>query len=528
MREPLNPEPDAGPPAHLLVVDDEPRNRELLAIMLAPAGYVVGAAASGAAALAMVARHPPDLILLDVMMPDMDGYQVAARLKGDPATKHIPIVMVTALDDRESRLRGLNSGAEDFLTKPVDRIELSTRVRNLLRLKACGDCVEKQNHALEAEVRSRTADLRLERDRAERYLDAAEIMLLALDLEGRITLVNRYACSILEWTAEELLGRSWIDSCCPAGTRGAIRTSFAHLAGGENVATVENAILTRSGVTRRIEWRHTLLRDDEGRVTGTLSSGTDVTAHRQRLEEVEALKTGFLSTVSHELRTPLTSIRGSLGLLASEVLGPLSDEGRGVVAIAERNACRLLVLINDILDIERLETGTMEPHCTLVSIDSVLRRAVDSMATLGQHGVTLQAPDISGTMWADPDRIVQVLVNLLSNAVKFSPPGTAVTIAVACDAGGVEFRVTDRGRGVPAALRQAIFERFRQVETSDAREKGGIGLGLAICQSIIEQHHGTIGLDSTEGAGSTFWFRLPPRPALHAGARLRPADARAS
>jgi signal transduction histidine kinase len=131
-------------------------------------------------------------------------------------------------------------------------------------------------------------------------------------------------------------------------------------------------------------------------------------------------------------------------------------------------------------------------------------------------------------MWADPDRIVQVLVNLLSNAVKFSPAGGTLTIGVTCDDAGAEFRVTDRGRGVPAAHRQAIFERFRQVEISDAREKGGVGLGLAICQSIIEQHHGTIGLHSEEGAGSTFWFRLPPRPVLHAGARLWPADARAS
>jgi len=217
----------------------------------------------------------------------------------------------------------------------------------------------------------------------------------------------------------------------------------------------------------------------------------------------------FLSTVSHELRTPLTSIRGSLGLLASGALGALSDEVVEVVAIAERNAVRLMALINDILDLERLETGKIELQFAQVPIESILRRAMESCATFGQtHGVTVEAPDVSAMIWADDDLLVQVLVNLLSNAVKFSPPGGVVTIGVALRDSWVEFRVTDRGRGVPVAHRRAIFERFRQVETSDAREKGGTGLGLAICKSIIERHGGMIGVESEEGVGSSFWFRV--------------------
>ena len=229
----------------------------------------------------------------------------------------------------------------------------------------------------------------------------------------------------------------------------------------------------------------------------------------ERLKEVERLKNGFLSTVSHELRTPLTSIRGSLGLLASGAVGALSDEVVEVVAIAERNAVRLIALINDILDLERLETGMIELQFAQVPVESVLRRAIESLPPLGQtHGITVEAPEVSSLMWADADRIVQVLVNLLSNALKFSPSGGVVTIGVGRRESWVEFRVTDRGRGVPVAHRQAIFERFRQVETSDAREKGGTGLGLAICKSIIEQHGGTIGVESEEGSGSTFWFRV--------------------
>jgi hypothetical protein len=227
--------------------------------------------------------------------------------------------------------------------------------------------------------------------------------------------------------------------------------------------------------------------------------------------------------VSHELRTPLTSIRGSLGLLASGAVGALSDEVVEVVAIAERNAIRLMALINDILDLERLETGKIELQFAQVPVESILHRAMESLATFGQkHGVTVEAPEVSSMIWADADRIVQVLVNLLSNAVKFSPPGGVVTIGVGLRGSWVEFRVTDHGRGVPVAHRRAIFERFRQVETSDAREKGGSGLGLAICKSIVEQHGGTIGVESEEGAGSSFWFRVATSSRLFAPRVERP------
>ena len=149
----------ADAPARVLIVDNERPQRRLLEAMLAPEGFLLETAASGEEALAMVAQHAPDLILLDIMMPGMTGHEVVARIKSNPATKHVPVIMVTALDDRDSRLLGLNAGAEDFLTKPVDRAELRARVRNLLRLKAYGDHYDTYSQSLEDEVRSRTADL---------------------------------------------------------------------------------------------------------------------------------------------------------------------------------------------------------------------------------------------------------------------------------------------------------------------------------------------------------------------------------
>jgi signal transduction histidine kinase/CheY-like chemotaxis protein len=233
--------------------------------------------------------------------------------------------------------------------------------------------------------------------------------------------------------------------------------------------------------------------------------------------EVERLKKEFVAVVSHELRTPLTSIRGSLSLLAGGMLGELPDEAREVVAIAERNTVRLMHLINDILDLERLEAGRMPMTIAPHSFDAVCERALESVRAMAdQQQVGVDAPASGVQVMADADRLVQVLVNLLSNAVKFSPRGGRVTVSAHEHGGWVEARVQDRGRGIPESHRDAIFHRFQQVESSDVREKGGTGLGLPICKAIVEQLGGTMGVESELGRGSTFWFRLRSgRPDAH-------------
>jgi PAS domain S-box-containing protein len=226
--------------------------------------------------------------------------------------------------------------------------------------------------------------------------------------------------------------------------------------------------------------------------------------------EVDRLKREFVSTVSHELRTPLTSIRGSLGLLAGGVLGPMSQDAQEIVAVAERNVVRLIGIINDILDLERLEGGRLEIRLEAVETAAVVARAVESVRGAAEAaGLRLEVEGASTTVRGDADRLVQVLVNLVGNAMKFSPAGSAITVRTVPAGALCEFQVEDRGRGVPEALREAIFERYRQVEAGDSRAKGGAGLGLAICKSIVEQHGGSIGVRSEAGQGSTFWFRIP-------------------
>ncbi len=225
---------------------------------------------------------------------------------------------------------------------------------------------------------------------------------------------------------------------------------------------------------------------------------------------VEQAKKEFISTVSHELRTPLTSIRGALRLLSSGVMGEVDPEVRRMIDMAERNSNRLLSLINDLLDLERLEGARMALQIEEVPLEVILRKSAESVAPVAlQEKVEIDVSSTGEIVRVDEYRIIQVVVNLLSNAIKFSPPGSSVQVTAQAAGSDVEVRVTDRGRGIPANARNAIFERFRQVDASDSKAKGGAGLGLAICRAIVEQHGGTIGVDSEEGRGSSFWFLVP-------------------
>jgi signal transduction histidine kinase len=233
----------------------------------------------------------------------------------------------------------------------------------------------------------------------------------------------------------------------------------------------------------------------------------DLSARKQ----LERLKDELVSVVAHELRTPLTSIRGSLGLLASGSMDPASPQARRMVQIAAQNSDRLVRLINDMLDLERLESGTMELERTHVHAAVLVEEAVDSVRhAASAAGVRLEsdvAPEL--TLLADRDRVVQVLLNLLANAVKFSPRGGVVTLLAERRGEEAAFQVRDHGRGIPPEMLDVVFDRFRQVDSSDAREKGGTGLGLPICRSIVQQHGGRIWAASVVGSGSTFFFTLP-------------------
>ncbi|MCS6801831.1 MAG: PAS domain S-box protein [Chloroflexota bacterium] len=245
-------------------------------------------------------------------------------------------------------------------------------------------------------------------------------------------------------------------------------------------------------------------------------------------KKVERLKNEFVSTVSHELRTPLTSIRGSLGLLKGGVGGPLPPEAANLVDIAFKNSERLVRLINDILDIEKIESGKLHFERQPIELTHLVASAIEANEGLAaEFGVRLTLGERvePAVVLGDYDRLMQVMANLLSNAAKFSPRGAEVRVDVARSRGGFRVAVRDRGPGIPPQFRHRVFERFAQADASDRRQSGGTGLGLSISKAIIERHGGTIGFETSE-AGTTFWFELPDASGLPAAsaARQEPSD----
>jgi signal transduction histidine kinase/CheY-like chemotaxis protein len=235
--------------------------------------------------------------------------------------------------------------------------------------------------------------------------------------------------------------------------------------------------------------------------------------------ELDTLKDEFISTVSHELRTPLTSIRGALGLLSSGIIGDVDAKALNLLRIAVTNTDRLIRLINDILDLERMQSGRAPLQIRRCSLRDLAQQAIETMTPMADANTVHLALEPFTVAQAsfpealffdgDSDRILQVLTNLLSNAIKFSPPASTVRIHTEATADSILLKIVDEGRGIPSDKLDSIFDRFQQVEPADARQKGGTGLGLAICRSIVQQHSGSIWAQRNLGPGTTLYVMLP-------------------
>jgi PAS domain S-box-containing protein len=343
-------------------------------------------------------------------------------------------------------------------------------------------------------------------------LDSVADGICGVDSHGLVSFANPAAARLLEASPEALTGKGVHellhgaagpqDHCgddCPLR-----RASHGHKA-----AAGEDTIYSVGGRVFPAEYVLTPILD-QGRFSGSVLSFRDIS---QRFA-LDRLKDEFISTVSHELRTPLTSIRGSLGLLSSGILGNLSEKAANLLRIAVTNSDRLVRLINDILDLERIQSGRQPLAFRPVQLGEIVRQAIDGMQPVAEAGgVQLIHDTVQAEIAADPDRLLQVITNLLSNAVKFSPPNSTVSVMTHPGAEGVTLSVIDHGRGIPADKLESIFGRFQQVDASDARQKGGSGLGLAICRTIVLQHSGRIWAERNPLRGSTFRVFLPYQPA---------------
>jgi PAS domain S-box-containing protein len=339
-------------------------------------------------------------------------------------------------------------------------------------------------------------------------LESASDLVVRVDAEGAIIYANRAFRRATGRTAAELAGFPLVELGAP-DFRETGRAILERLVRGEDAGTFVSALLAKDGRRLEIEGSASA-RMEDGRAVEIQGIFRDITERRV----VERMKNEFISTVSHELRTPLTSIRGALGLLEGGMLGELPEEAMEVVQIARTSTDRLVRLINDILDVEKMESGRIELKCRPIDVASLVGATLDGLRGAGSTGVELEADVQSDlTLCGDEDRLTQVLTNLVSNAKKFSPPGGKVSVRVEpTPLGRVRFSVIDQGPGIPPEDLSKLFGRFQQLDGADTRRHEGTGLGLWISKAIIEQHGGTIGVDSRVGEGSTFWFELPTEP----------------
>ena len=368
--------PDNPCLGRVLVVDDIAANVRLLAGILKVADYDVLTAESGADALQKVEEFAPDVVMLDVMMPEMDGFEVCRRLRENPRTAALPVVMVTALHETEDRVRALEAGADDFLTKPVNEIEVVARVKSLVRVKRGRDELE------------------------------------------------------------------------------------------------------------------TALSD---------------------LQRAESLRDSLASMLVHDLRAPLTTILAPLEMLSSNAFGELNEMQSEVAEMATRGANRLLYLVNELLDVSKLESGNMTLQPSEFQVAPVVEEALELTGVLAGRDEQLVEREYSNDFQvrADEDLLRRVLSNLLSNAVKFTPSDGRIGVGAKTGDNEVLFWVRDEGDGVPPEYRDKIFEKFGQVESRQEGRKLSTGLGLTFCKLAVEAHGGRIWIESEAGRGSTFFFTLP-------------------
>ncbi|MBD2207643.1 PAS domain-containing protein [Calothrix sp. FACHB-1219] len=335
--------------------------------------------------------------------------------------------------------------------------------------------------------------------------DSAPIGIFRTDAQGKNIYTNPRFQAICGLSFAESLGDRWMQFIHPEDLAEFLPRLHALTTANQEFYTEIRYIL-RDATWRFCRITIVPLLADSNELMGYVGTIEDITESRA----IETMKKEFISIVSHELRTPLASIRGALGLLSSGVLKTQPETAQQMLDIAYSDTERLVRLVNDILDLEHLESNKFNLVKQWCDTATILRQSVEAVKPLAtENDVSLVMVPSSVQIWVDSDRIMQTLVNLIGNAIKFSPANSQVTVTVEELSDRVLFKVQDQGRGIPETMLESIFGRFQQVDASDSRQKGGTGLGLAICRGIVQQHGGKIWVESALGKGSTFYFTIP-------------------
>jgi signal transduction histidine kinase len=539
----------------ILIVDDGMTIRLLVREALEQAGFLVEEAEDGRQALKMFQQLPPDLVLLDVMMPELDGFETCAALRKTPTGEHIPIVMLTGLEDESSIHKAYEVGATDFITKPINWVLLGHRVRYLLRASRAFDELRQNEEALRQEVKISTTLAQVGRDLTS---SLATPVILERLCQLTASVLGCESSHALLWNSERdtytpvaswgYSAQQWATVHNFSVSRSALLPFFRNLAREEVIAhggshtqsKIPDSLLAPFGF--RAALCFVLRRGSEVigvQTVGSRGSMPHFTPQQHRLalgiaqfaalalenarlleqaESANRLKSDFLATVSHELRTPLQIILGYKDLLLEQTFGPLTAEQIETLRRLERSAKGLLELINNTLQVGRLEAGQLPVDVKEVEIVPLLTELQNEMWDLFQQsGLQLEchADPVLPLVNTDPSKLKVVIKNLIGNAIKFTEKGTIVVV-VQPKGEGLEVAVSDTGTGISPEDLAVIFEAFRQGEQKVlTRRHRGVGLGLYIVKRMLELLGGNVSVESVLGQGSTFRIWLPlQRPSL--------------
>jgi hypothetical protein len=504
---------------NILLVDDQPSNLLALEAILAQTGQNLVKAHSGRAALRHLLENDFAVILLDVAMPEMDGFETATLIREREKSRDTPIIFLTALSRSETNVfRGYELGAVDYIFKPFHAEILRSKVNVFVELFRRREAVKRQAHELARLIKQN-----------QLILDSAADGLVGLDLQGAITFVNPASERMMGRRAQDAIGQD-LHSLVHPIFPGVITCNitdcelYSALRDAESHRAIEETFFRADGRSFPVECSISRIVEDDGSRRGSVITFRDITEKRaaalaaeaeRRYRESEAqnrAKDNFLATLSHELRTPMTSILGWVQFLRT---GEYSlEELEEALQTIETSARLQARLIDDMLDVSRIVLGKFQVDLKPMRISDIVETALTNARPVAEeHEVTLKA-ELNGrdsVVQADSARMQQVIGNILSNAIKFTPPGKEVDLRLERVNHKLKISVRDQGEGIDPSFLPHVFERLRQAE--GASKRSGLGLGLAIARHIVELHHGEITAASDgPGRGATFTVTLPLAP----------------
>lgn len=485
----------------ILIVDDQPENIYSLKKLLESRDFKVDTAESGEVALKKILKNQYRLVILDVQMPGIDGFEVAETISGYSKTKDTPIIFLSAANtDKEFIAQGYASGGVDYVTKPVDPDILMLKVKTFSKLYEQQRSLNRTQDALRLEIETRKkaqAELKEQVDQLHKTLESLPQIAFTATEEGEIDFVNK----------------QWFKYSQSMG-------DFPSIYEGGKICE-KWAVNRELGLPFEMEvrikplhsevYRYHLLRiipiKEKDVVVSWVGTFTDIDDQKQ----IEKRKDEFLSIASHELKTPLTSIKAYVQLLARSIDRNACESASVYIGRVEDQLKKLDSLIADLLDISKIENGKLKLNKKTIDFERLLDHAIETIYHTHEKGLFAieRAGDlIDVPVVADEIRIEQVLINYLTNAIKYSPGADRVVVHTEKGTGFVRVSVRDFGIGIPEAKKDSVFDKFYRVEESSLKFQG-LGIGLYICSEIILQHGGTYGVESHVGEGSTFYLTIP-------------------